>query len=170
MIKPAPLYIYPRTWMVAVLTIPFKHDALDLLISCLYLDRTFFRLNSSKHHKPHPSPQYQTRTATPMHPLRRLLSLLLVLELLLLVLPASNAATKPTCSNIYGSPAPADCAAALAKLPRDTTIRYFVEQQMRTAPPAADWIPFVDTRGALAQPVSQLPIWWSHGRSHLLRC
>lgn len=100
-----------------------------------------------------------------MHWVRKFLLHARVIKLLCLFMPASQALSTPTCNTVYGNPARIDCAVALAKLPRDTTARYFVEQQMRTALPAANWIPFTDSRGQYLQPVSQLPKWWSRGKS-----
>lgn len=100
-----------------------------------------------------------------MHLLRKLTLLGLMMELLSLFMPASQAVSVPTCNSMYGNPARADCAAALNRLPRDSTLCYFVEQQMRIVPPAANWRPFTNSRGQYWQPVSQLPKWWSYGES-----
>ena len=72
-----------------------------------------------------------------MHWLRKSTLLALMMEMLSLFMPASQVVSVPTCTSMYGNPARADCAAALNRLPRDSTFHYFVEQQMRTAPPAA---------------------------------
>lgn len=103
-----------------------------------------------------------------MHRLPRPSLLALAVELLSLFFPTSQALSSPTCNNIYGNPFWPDCTAALDKLPRDTTVRFFVEQQMRTAPPAANWIELVDGRGPYSQPIAQLPKWWSRGESNIL--
>lgn len=87
------------------------------------------------------------------------------LELWSLFFPTSQAFSTPTCNDIYGSPTQADCTAALASLPRDTAVHYFVEQQIRTAPPVANWIPFVDHGERDPQLIVQLPKWWSRGES-----
>ena len=103
-----------------------------------------------------------------MHWLPRPSLLALAIELLSLFLPTSQALSSPTCNNIYGNPFWADCTAALDRMPHDSTGRFFVEQQMRTAPPAADWIAFVDGQGRYPQSVAQLPKWWSRGEFNIL--
>ena len=111
------------------------------------------------------TPVCSTISDTPscaMHWLRPSYVFAFVIELMSLFFPTSQAASMPTCSKIYGNPARGDCTAALDLLPRDTTIRYFVEQQMRTAKPVADWILFVDPRRT-KRPIAQLPKLWSSG-------
>ena len=72
-------------------------------------------------------------------------------------------------ARFYGSPDSVDCSAALLNLPGDTADRWFLEQQLRTALPTADWRSFVDGRSpALWQPVVQLQKWWSHSQSSFL--
>lgn len=95
--------------------------------------------------------------------LRRSYLFAFFLELWSLFFPTSQAFSTPTCNDINGSPTQADCTVALASLPRDTAVHYFVEQQMRTAPPVANWIPFVDHGERDPQLIVQLPKWWSRG-------
>ena len=83
-------------------------------------------------------------------------------------MPTSQTVSAPTCDSMYGNPARTDCAAALNRLPRDSTFRYFVDQQMRIVPQAASWRPFTNSRGQYRQPVSQQPKWWSCGESYFL--
>ena len=84
---------------------------------------------------------------------------------------ALNNASPHLCSNErYGSPASESCLEAVSKIPQDRTLRYFVEQQLRTAPPQADWPGFQDSRpvGSKAS-VMQLPKLWSQGDAALNR-
>lgn len=71
----------------------------------------------------------------------------------------------PKCNGgLYGSPTYADCHHALSSIPQDTAIHFFVEQQLRTAPPQADWEYFPDLRPLRYQlPHAQTPKWWSRG-------
>lgn len=67
----------------------------------------------------------------------------------------------------YGRPAPADCVRLISRLPNDKIIRFFVEQDLRTAPPQANWIGFADPRqSGYKQKIMQLPKWWSEGESY----
>lgn len=69
----------------------------------------------------------------------------------------------------YGRPVSVHCINALTKFPiHDTTIHYFVEQQLRTAPPEAVWNECKDPRPASeAQSIIQLPKWISYGQKDL---
>jgi len=71
----------------------------------------------------------------------------------------------PKCdSGLYGSPTYADCHDAFSSIPQDTAVRFFVEQQLRTAPPQADWTYFPDPRPLeYQQTLAQTPKWWSRG-------
>ena len=72
----------------------------------------------------------------------------------------------PHCnSDIYGKPLSVHCIHTLARFPvHDTAVHYFVEQQMRTAPPAAVWDAFKDPRSpGEKQTIVQLPKWISSG-------
>jgi len=71
----------------------------------------------------------------------------------------------PICdSGLYGSPTYADCHGAVASIPQDRAVRFFVEQQLRTAPPQADWTYFSDPRPLeYQQTIAQTPKWWSRG-------
>ena len=73
----------------------------------------------------------------------------------------------PYCnSNIYGKPVSIECFNSLSRFPiYDTAVRFFVEQQMRTAPPVAAWYSFKDSRPAgQMQNIVQLPKWVSFGQ------
>ena len=73
----------------------------------------------------------------------------------------------PYCnSDIYGKPVSTECFNALSRFPMgDTAVRFFVEQQMRTAPPAATWDSFKDLRPpGHSQTIVQLPKWVSSGQ------
>ena len=87
----------------------------------------------------------------------------------LLLAPALPAADYETfCNrNVYGNPISTDCIGSLAQFPiSDTAIRWFVEQQLRTAPPQAVWNSFQDGRGpAERQTIVQLPRRVSWGQS-----
>ena len=67
---------------------------------------------------------------------------------------------------LYGNPISAECISTLASFPiHDTAVHYFVEQQLRTAPPAAVWDGFKDPRPpSEAQTIVQLPKWTSYGQ------
>ena len=72
----------------------------------------------------------------------------------------------PLCSKgPYGQPIYADCSKAISRLPQDKFVRLFVEQDIRTALPWADWSAFADPRPReYQQTLMQLPKWWSHGK------
>ena len=77
----------------------------------------------------------------------------------------------PYCdSDVYGKPLLAECVHVLARFPlHDTAVRFFVEQQMRTAPPAAIWSSFRDWRSPVdRQTIIQLPKWVSYGQLSFL--
>ena len=66
----------------------------------------------------------------------------------------------------YGIPSQPHCLQALAKFPIDRYTQYFVEQQMRSAPPDMDYKGFRDPRApALRMPLVQLPKFMSYGTS-----
>lgn len=69
-------------------------------------------------------------------------------------------------SGVYGDPVSSQCIGILARFPiQDTATRYFVEQQLRTAPPQAVWNGFEDPRPSSgAQAIIQLPKWVSYGQ------
>lgn len=80
----------------------------------------------------------------------------------------SNAApsllNSPYCDGVYGFPLYSDCTKVLSRLPQDEIVHFFVEQQLRSAAPQADWPPFEDPRlRKYQQAVVQIPKWWSHG-------
>ena len=87
----------------------------------------------------------------------------------LLLAPTLHAADYGTfCNrNVYGDPVSTDCIGSLAQFPiSDNTIRWFVEQQLRTAPPQSVWSSFQDARGpAERQTLVQLPRRISWGQS-----
>lgn len=62
-----------------------------------------------------------------------------------------------------------DCARALAALPHaDGYYRYYVEPQVETAPPEADWQGWTDERPEqLQRKVVQVPKFWSYGSCNL---
>lgn len=69
-------------------------------------------------------------------------------------------------TDVYGKPISIECFSVLARFPiHDTAVRFFVEQQMRTAPPAATWDSFKDSRPPYhRQTIVQLPKWVSYGQ------
>lgn len=71
--------------------------------------------------------------------------------------------------DVYGNPVSTQCIGALARLPiHDTAVHYFVEQQLRTAPPQAVWNEFNDPRPpSEKQTVVQLPRRISYGQPDL---
>lgn len=72
----------------------------------------------------------------------------------------------PHCNGgLYGTPVSVQCINAHVRFPiHDTAVHYFVEQQMRTAPPAASWNAFKDPRPPNEQQtIVQLPKWVSSG-------
>ena len=89
----------------------------------------------------------------------------------LLLAPMLHAADYGTfCNrNVYGSPISIDCIGSLANFPiNDYAIRWFVEQQLRTAPPQAVWDSFQDPRRpGERQTIVQLPRRISFGQSDL---
>ncbi len=66
---------------------------------------------------------------------------------------------------IYGVPAQQDCQEVLSTLPAaDLFYRYFVEQQLSTGLPQADWTHWSDRRPlGLRQKIIQVPKFWSYG-------
>ena len=66
---------------------------------------------------------------------------------------------------MYDSPVMQDCSHALAALPRaDASYRYYIEQQLETAPPEFDWQDWKDERPIyLRRKVVQVPRFWSYG-------
>ena len=77
----------------------------------------------------------------------------------------------PYCdSDVYGKPDLAECVSVISRFPlQDTAVRYFVEQQMRTAPPVAAWSLFRDLRSPEdRQMIVQLPKWVSYGQLSFL--
>lgn len=72
---------------------------------------------------------------------------------------------------VYNSPVMQDCAHALAALPQaDEYFRYYVEPQLETAPPEADWQGWIDERPVgFQRKVIQVPKFWSYGKHACLR-
>ena len=86
---------------------------------------------------------------------------------LLLVHGLDAAKYDPYCnSDVFGKPVSTECFNVLARFPiHDTAVRFFVEQQMRTTPPAATWNSFRDYRPTdQRQTIVQLPKWVSYGQ------
>ena len=55
---------------------------------------------------------------------------------------------------------------ALSSVPRDSVIRFFVEQQLRTGLPEANWALFTDPRPTGSRKeIMQVPKLWNQGRS-----
>ena len=76
-------------------------------------------------------------------------------------------ATFVYCSReIFGFPNYEDCTVALSVVPTDEIIQFFVEQQLRTGLPEANWAKFVDPRPFGSQrEVMQVPKLWNHSKS-----
>ena len=89
----------------------------------------------------------------------------------LLLAPTLHAADYGTFwnRNVYGNPISIDCIGTLANFPiNDYAIHWFVEQQLRTAPPQAVWNSFRDPRGPKdRQTIVQLPRRVSFGQSDI---
>ena len=67
----------------------------------------------------------------------------------------------------FGVPNYGDCTRALSVLPLDHDVRFFVEQQLRTGLPAANWDSFVDPRpSGLQNEAVQVPKLWNEGESN----
>ena len=67
---------------------------------------------------------------------------------------------------IFGVPDYRDCMGALSAVPRHNDIQFFVEQQLRTQLPQANWPPFVDPRpSGSRREVVQVPKIWTYSRS-----
>ena len=93
-----------------------------------------------------------------------------ILCIALLLVPTLHAADYGMfCNrNVYGSPISIECIGSLANFPiNDNAVRWFVEQQLRTAPPQAVWNSFKDPRGPERQSIVQLPRRVSFGQSDL---
>ena len=94
-----------------------------------------------------------------------------ILCIALLLVPTLHAADYVTFCNrdVYGSPISIDCIGSVSNFPiNDYAIRWFVEQQLRTAPPRAVWNAFQDPRGPEErQTIVQLPRRLSSGQSDL---
>lgn len=68
--------------------------------------------------------------------------------------------------DIFGFPKYSDCMLALRAVPTDNVIQYFVEQQLRTGLPEANWATFVDPRpSGSKREVVQVPKLWNRRRS-----
>lgn len=79
----------------------------------------------------------------------------------------------PVCdNNRYGAPHSTDCVLAMSKMvPQDKTVRFFVEEQMRTSPQYPVWMGFTDTSPEFAQQkIIQLPKWMSYGTDSHSAC
>lgn len=69
-------------------------------------------------------------------------------------------------ADIFGFPNYRDCMGALSAVPTDEVVQFFVEQQLRTGLPEANWVTFVDPRSpGTRREVVQLPKLWNYGRS-----
>ena len=69
---------------------------------------------------------------------------------------------------VFGVPNYRDCTRALSAIPTDNVVQFFVEQQLRTALPGANWPSFRDPRPVGQQePIVQVPKWWSYGKASL---
>ena len=67
---------------------------------------------------------------------------------------------------VFGIPEYRDCMDALSSVPRDNVIQFFVEQQLRTGLPVANWAPFTDPRPTESRKeIMQVPKLWNQGRS-----
>ena len=74
---------------------------------------------------------------------------------------------EPYCNrDVYGKPVSTQCFNVLSRFPiQDTAVHFFVEQQMRSAPPEATWDSFRDSRPWHdRQAIVQLPKWVSYGQ------
>lgn len=70
----------------------------------------------------------------------------------------------------FGAPRYTDCTGTLSAVPTDAVTQFFVEQQLRTGLPGANWYSFVDPRPVgLRKEVVQIPKWWSQGKSTLAK-
>lgn len=71
--------------------------------------------------------------------------------------------------NMYNSPVMRDCSFALIALPEaDEHYRYYIEQQLETAPPDSDWHGWNDDRPIRQRAkVVQVPKVWSYGSCNL---
>ena len=66
--------------------------------------------------------------------------------------------------NNYGRPTVSKCFSTIISIVTDSSVRFFVEQPLRTSP-QTDWLPFIDSRPASERvPIAQLPKWWSEGQ------
>ena len=91
---------------------------------------------------------------------------------LMLFLRVVTSGSSYFCSrNMYDSPVMQDCSHALATLPpADEFYRYYIEQQLKTAPPESDWQGWRDERPTIyRRKVIQVPKFWSHGKQACLR-
>lgn len=70
---------------------------------------------------------------------------------------------------MYNSPVMRDCSFALIALPEaDEHYRYYIEQQLETAPPDSDWHGWNDDRPIRQRAkVVQVPKVWSYGSCNL---
>lgn len=70
---------------------------------------------------------------------------------------------------MYDSPVMQDCSQALAALPQaDRFYRYYIEQQLETAPPESDWQGWTDERpSSFRMKLVQIPKFWSYGSCNL---
>ena len=96
---------------------------------------------------------------------------LLVQNLVLLSWVVESRSSYICSKAVYNSPVIQDCTHALAALPQaDEYYRYYVEPQLETAPPEADWRGWVDERPFRFQrKVIQVPKFWSYGKHACLR-
>ncbi|KAL2046437.1 hypothetical protein N7G274_001884 [Stereocaulon virgatum] len=94
--------------------------------------------------------------------------LLFLCALLLQAVPTKGSAF--FCSKeIFGVPALADCYRAVDNLPKtDKFLRYFIEEQLATGPPQADWPGWRDLRPTTEQRKSiQVPKFWAFGTCNI---
>lgn len=72
---------------------------------------------------------------------------------------------------MYNSPVMRDCSYALTALPEaDEHYRYYIEQQLQSAPPDSDWHGWNDDRPIQQRAkIVQVPKVWSFGKQARLR-
>ena len=93
---------------------------------------------------------------------------LLFYYVLLLKTVLSKASTIFCSRAVYGVPSQEDCTRALLTLPiDDESLRYFIEQQLATFPPQADWPGWTDSRPKEEQTEAvQVPKFWGSGTAY----
>lgn len=82
-----------------------------------------------------------------------------------------NAASVFCSQNVYGSPTYSECSTLFNSLPNDADKRLFVEQQLRSALPAAGWVATADSRPqGSKEDIVQIPKWWNAGVFEMCLC